>query len=36
MARIVLLIKGMISKSKGPSEYCKTLHTHMGDLDLEH
>ena len=36
MARIVLLIKGIISKSKGPSEYVKFYNAHMGDLDLEH
>lgn len=36
MARIVLLIKGMISKSKGPSEYVKFYNDHCGDVDLEH
>lgn len=33
MARIVLLIKGMICKSKGTSEYVKFYNAHMGDLD---
>lgn len=36
MARIVLLIKGMIFKSKELNEYVKFYNAHMGDLDLEH
>ena len=36
MARIVLLIKGIVSRSKGPREYVKFYNAHFGDLDLEH
>ena len=36
MARIISFIKGMIIKSKGPSEYVKFYNAHIGDLDLEH
>lgn len=36
MARIVLLIKGIVSRSKGPSEYLRFFNDHFGDLDLEH
>ena len=36
MKKIFMTIKGMISKSKEPSEYIKFYNAHMGDVDLEH
>lgn len=36
MKKIFMTIKGIVSKSKGPSEYVKFYNAHFGDIDLEH